>query len=58
MSPYLQVSTRGGAPITKATLEMSRQRVPIQALPCTKMANRAKVLACSVGVGRAWASSQ
>ena len=54
---YLQVSMRGGAPSTAATLEMSRQRVPIHARPCTKIANRVKVSAFSSGVCRAPASS-
>ena len=37
---------------------LHHQRLPIQARPCTKIANRVKVSACSSGVGRAWASSQ
>src|SRR5262249_13133888 len=54
----VQLAILGGASSTVAALEMSRQRAPIQPLPCTRMAKRAKVLACSVGVGCARASSQ
>src|SRR5450755_2001184 len=50
-SGYRQTSMRGGASRTTATLEMSRQRAPIQPLPCTNSANRAKAVACSAGVG-------
>src|SRR5713226_9673203 len=57
-SVYRQTSMRGGASRTMATLEMSRQRAPIQPLPCTNSANRVKVAACSACVGWAWASSQ
>src|SRR5262249_33856835 len=55
---YLQVSTFGGAPITWATLVMSRQRVPSQPLPCTNRAKREKVAACSAGVGLVRAMSR
>src|SRR5262249_55407060 len=47
---HWQLPTLGGASSTVATLEMSRQRVPIQPLPCTRMAKRAKVSACCDGV--------
>ncbi len=57
-SGYRQTSMRGGASSTMATLEMSRQRAPIQPLPCTNSANRANVAACSACVGWARASSQ
>src|SRR5258708_39989285 len=55
---HLQVSTLGGASSTVATLEISRQRAPIQPRSCTNSAKRENVAACSAGVGRARASSQ